>query len=310
MVFKPMGPAVEVHDLRKSWKALWTPAHEALRGVSLTIGRGVAFGLIGPNGAGKTTFIKVLLGVARAAQGSVRVLGGDPEDTAIRARIGYLPERLHLPTALTARNVLRSMATLKRLHPSDGELQALLARVGLPDSSQRVGAFSKGMRQRLGLATALLGAPELLILDEPTDGIDPLGRVEVRELLLAEKRRGATILLNSHLLSETERVCDRIGILNRGQLVLEASIDEVRQASTHWFLRVGEHPAAAEVLGALGCVSEGSGFRFAGGDLSALNRVLDGLRQRGLELVELAPATRDLETVLAQTLAQGGEARP
>jgi len=310
MVFQPMAPAVEVHDLHKSWKTLWAPAHEALRGVSLRIGRGVAFGLIGPNGAGKTTFIKVLLGVARAAQGSVRVLGGDPEDTAIRARIGYLPERLHLPTALTARNVLRSMATLKRLHPGDGDLHALLERVGLPDSSQRVGAFSKGMRQRLGLATALLGAPELLILDEPTDGIDPLGRVEVRELLLAEKRRGATILLNSHLLSETERVCDRIGILDRGRLVLEASIDEVRQASTHWFLRVGEHPAAAEVLGALGCVSEGSGFRFAGGDLTALNRVLDGLRQRGLELMELAPATRDLETVLAQTLAQGGEARP
>jgi len=310
MIASNMGPAVEVHHLRKSWKSFWAPAHEALRDLSLTIPRGVAFGLIGPNGAGKTTFIKVLLGVARAAQGSVRVLGGDPEDTAIRQRIGYLPERLHLPAALSGRNVLRSMATLKRLSPSDAELRALLERVGLEDSSQRVGAFSKGMRQRLGLATAMLGTPELLILDEPTDGIDPIGRVEVRELLLAEKRRGATILLNSHLLSETERVCDRIGILDRGQLRLEASIDEVRAASTHWFLRVGEHPEAGALLPSLGCVPEGTGWRFLGRDTGALNAMLDALRAKGLELIELAPATRDLEAVLSQTLAEDTGARP
>lgn len=297
-----MAPAVEVHHLRKSWKSLWSPAHEALRGVSLTIPSGIAFGLIGPNGAGKTTFIKVLLGVARASAGTVRVLGGDPEDAKVREHIGYLPERLHLPASLSGRQVLRSMATLKRQHPSDGVLRELLERVGLKDTSQRVGTFSKGMRQRLGLATAMLGSPALLVLDEPTDGIDPLGRVEVRELLLEEKKRGATILLNSHLLAETERVCDRIGILDHGELKLEGSLDEVRRASTHWFFRVAEHPAVLDVLTNLGCTPEGNGWRFSGNDVDALNAMLDAARARGVKLIELVPATRDLEAVLSQTL--------
>ena len=209
-----MTPVLAVSQLFKTYKGLFGPAQHALRGLTLSVPQGSAFGLIGPNGAGKTTFIKVLLGVVRPTSGDVTVLGGDPQDTAVRARIGYLPERMHLPAALRARDFLRSVATLKGLTSKDAELIALLERVGLRTGDQRVGTFSKGMRQRLGLAAAMLGQPELLILDEPTDGIDPVGRVEVRALLLEEKKRGATILLNSHLLSETERICDRIGVLD------------------------------------------------------------------------------------------------
>jgi len=146
--------AVDVRALTKSWSGWWGPPHVALDRLDLAIPRGAAFGLIGPNGAGKTTFIKLLLGVARPTSGTLCVLGGDPEDRSVRQRIGYLPERLHLPAALKAGEVLRSAATLKSLSPSDGELRALLERVGLGDVSRRVGTFSKGMRQRLGLAAA------------------------------------------------------------------------------------------------------------------------------------------------------------
>jgi ABC-2 type transport system ATP-binding protein len=295
-----MSAALAVTQLVKTWRGLLGPPQHALRGLTLSVPRGAAFGLIGPNGAGKTTFIKVLLGVVRPTSGDVQVLGGDPQDTAVRARIGYLPERMHLPVALSGRDFLRSVSTLKALSPSDAELARLLERVGLKADRQRIGTFSKGMRQRLGLAAAMLGQPELLVLDEPTDGIDPLGRVDVRALLLEEKARGATILLNSHLLAETERVCDRIGVLERGQLRLEGTLDEVRQASSRWTARFDGEVEVGVV--------EGAGFELADGawtfegDVAGVNEALDAVRARGLRVVALTPVTRDLEDVLTASL--------
>ncbi|MFZ5439810.1 MAG: ABC transporter ATP-binding protein [Myxococcota bacterium] len=296
--------ALEVRNLTKSYRGLFGAPQPALRGLTLSIPRGAAFGLIGPNGAGKTTFIKVLLGVVRPDEGEVAVLGGDPQDTAIRARIGYLPERMHLPAALRGRDFLRSVATLKRLAPTDAELSRLLERVGLRDSGQRIGTFSKGMRQRLGLAAAMLGQPELLVLDEPTDGIDPVGRVEVRTLLLEEKARGATVLLNSHLLAETERVCDRIGVLDHGQLRLEGTLEEVRRAASRWTVRFADQPAR-EVLVEAGFVESDSAWTFEG-DVGSLNEALDAARRAGAQLTALTPQTRDLEAVLTEAL----EAKP
>lgn len=298
--------AVEVEQLSKSWRGLFGGTKTALASLTLRIERGVAFGLIGPNGAGKTTFIKLLLGVARPTDGQVRVLDGDPDDPDIRARIGYLPERLHLPASSTARQVLRSMAALKRLHPRDAELVELIERVGLKDSTQRVGTFSKGMRQRLGLASAMLGRPELLILDEPTDGIDPMGRVDIRALLLAEKQRGATLLLNSHLLAETERICDRVGVLDHGVLRLEGSLDEVRRARERWAVRFAEGADPA-VLEDAGFTKEGNGWAWNQG-VEALNVALDAARASGARLVELVPESRDLERVLSETLEAPSEA--
>ena len=295
-----MTSALSVSQLVKTYQGLFGPKQQALRGLTLSIPTGAAFGLIGPNGAGKTTFIKVLLGVVRATSGDVTVLGGDPQDTAIRARIGYLPERMHLPAALRGRDFLRSVSTLKGLSPSDVELGQLLERVGLRAGPQRVGTYSKGMRQRLGLAAAMLGKPELLILDEPTDGIDPVGRVDVRELLLEEKKRGATILLNSHLLAETERICDRIGVLEHGQLRLEGTLDEVRRAASCWVVRFEGEVAAGDVEAA-GFEKKEAGWSFEG-DVSGLNDALDAVRARGLRVVALTPQTRDLEDVLNDSL--------
>lgn len=295
-----MTAALSATALEKTYRGFFGGQHPALRGLTLAVPRGVSFGLIGPNGAGKTTFIKVLLGVVRPTGGAVSVLGGQPDDLAVRARIGYLPERMHLPGALRALDFLRSIATLKSLTPSDGELRTSLDRVGLSTGHKRIGTFSKGMRQRLGLAAAMLGAPDLLILDEPTDGIDPVGRVEVRKLLLEEKARGATLLLNSHLLSETERVCDRIGVLHEGTLKLEGSLDEVRKVTTRWQVKFAG-AADDAVLEAAGFV----GGRFEG-DVHELNAALDEVRAKGLELMALAPDARDLEQVLTDVM--GGSA--
>jgi ABC-2 type transport system ATP-binding protein len=285
--------AIEATGLSKSFTRLFGQPHPALRALTLSIPRGSAFGLIGPNGAGKTTFIKLLLGVARPSGGQVQVLGSSPEERAVRARIGYLPERLHLPDAWTPLQFLASVARLKNL-PTE---PALLERVGLADAvTRKIGGFSKGMRQRLGLAIALLGKPELLILDEPTDGIDPLGRVEVRRILLEEKARGATVLLNSHLLAETERVCDRVGILHHGRLVREGTLQSLTAQREGWAVKFtgGGAPSSC------GFVAHADRWIFERTDVEALNAALGKAREGGALVVEVTPRAFDLEDVLAE----------
>ena len=203
-----------------------------------------------------------------------------------------MPERLHLPDAWTPKEFLASVARLKGV----GTDEALLSRVGLAGAVDRkIGGFSKGMRQRLGLAVALLGKPELLILDEPTDGIDPLGRVEVRRILLEEKARGATVLLNSHLLAETERVCDRVGILHLGMLVREGTLESLTAQREGWFVKFSKDPGPIS-----GFTASGDGFVFDSPDAEFLNVGLGKARDAGALVLEVRPRAFDLEDVLAE----------
>ena len=301
-------PAIEVIGLRKTYRRVFRAGHEALRGMELSVPRGSAFGLIGPNGAGKTTFIKSILGIVQPTEGTVRLLGGSPEDPRIRARIGYLPERLHLPGSWTAPAFLATVARLKGLSPEPAKASRLLERVGLAEArGRRIGGYSKGMRQRLGLAAALLGDPALLILDEPTDGIDPMGRIEVRGILQEEVRRGATLFLNSHLLAETERVCDRVAILAHGQVLREGRMEELSEGGSTWLVRFapGTDPDAMRELG-FGVVGPTGLYRVTAEEPAALNAVLDRARATGALLVELKRELRDLEAVLRT--AMGGTA--
>lgn len=294
--------AIRARAVRKVYGAgPWArKGHLALAGVDLVVPFGSVFGLVGLNGAGKTTFVKALLGVVSPSAGELEVLGGSPGDVAVRARIGYVPERLALPAAWTARAYLRSVARLKRLARGDADITRQLGRVGLAkEAERRIGQFSKGMRQRLALAVALLGSPELLVLDEPTDGVDPLGRAEIRQLLAEERARGATLLLNSHLLSETERMCDRIAILSSGTIVREGSVRELCGAEGTWSARF-EGPAPAGIRG-FEAQTDGS-YLVAAGDARELDARLAEARARGALLVDLRPHTRDLETVLAEAL--------
>ncbi len=219
------NPAIELDGIVKTYGRT-----TALDGLSLRVGRGELVGLLGPNGAGKTTAIKLLLGLARATSGSGTVLGAPLGDLVTRARIGYLPELFRYQPWLRAREVMRLHTELARMPPArrHAAIDEGLARVGLTErADDQVGSFSKGMQQRLGLGVALLGDPELILLDEPTSALDPVGRTDVRAIVRAARDRGATVILNSHLLGEVEQVCDRVVILHQGRVVASGSIEDV-----------------------------------------------------------------------------------
>ncbi|MCI0570537.1 MAG: ABC transporter ATP-binding protein [Myxococcaceae bacterium] len=296
--------ALEVTALSKTYTGLLgRRGQQALRGVDLVLPRGAAFGLIGPNGAGKTTFIKLLLGIARPNSGTIRVLGGSPEDPEVRARIGYLPERLHLPASATPVAFLEGVARLKGLRVARSELLDLLAHVGLAEAlGRKMGGFSKGMRQRAGLAAALLGKPDLLVLDEPTDGIDPMGRVEVRRILTAELKRGVTLFLNSHLLAETERLCDTLGILKEGRLVRFGQREALCRLEPRWRVRFAGKVDAQALEDAGFTRQPGDAWACEAPDAAALNAALDRARQEGALVVELVREAQDLEGVLADAM--------
>jgi ABC-2 type transport system ATP-binding protein len=218
-------PAVEAVDLTKQYGRV-----RALDGLTMTVARGEVFGLLGPNGAGKTTVVKLLLGLARSSGGTGRVLGAPLGDRPTRRRIGYLPELFRYQPWMRAREVLAFHCELARLPRSDWPLAigSALRLVGLADRAEDVvGTFSKGMQQRLGLGVAMLGTPDLVILDEPTSALDPVGRNDVRAIIREARQGGTTVFLNSHLLTEVERVCDRIAIVHHGRVVQEGRLDEV-----------------------------------------------------------------------------------
>jgi ABC-2 type transport system ATP-binding protein len=208
-------PALAVSDLRKSYGRT-----EALRGVALEVGEGELFGLLGPNGAGKSTLVKIACGLVRPTTGSARIAGAPAGSLEAHRALGYLAELFRFPEWQTADELL---ALHQRLAESPGgaaERAELLDLVGLAEAAQRpVGQMSKGMQQRLGIAQAMVGSPRLLLLDEPTSALDPSGRRTVRRLLEELRSRGVAVLLNSHLLSEVELVCDRVAIIARGEVV-------------------------------------------------------------------------------------------
>jgi ABC-2 type transport system ATP-binding protein len=212
---RAVTPALAVSDLRKSYGRT-----EALRGVALEVGAGELFGLLGPNGAGKSTLVKIACGLVRPTAGSAHIAGAPAGSLPAQRALGYLAELFRFPEWQSADEVL---GLHQRLAESDGgakERGELLELVGLEEARGRpVGQMSKGMQQRLGIAQAMIGSPRLLLLDEPTSALDPAGRRTVRHLLEELRSRGVAVLLNSHLLSEVELVCDRVAIINRGEVV-------------------------------------------------------------------------------------------
>ncbi|MEE8166351.1 MAG: ABC transporter ATP-binding protein [Myxococcota bacterium] len=202
----------------------------ALRDLDLSLAAGSELGLLGPNGAGKTSALRMLLGFTKASAGTVRLQGLSPRDPASRIGVAYLPERLTLPGRMTVLSFLRHHAALARLHGAEleSDVEAVLEQTGLSARTlDRLGSLSKGLIQRVGFAQAFLAKPKLLIFDEPTSGLDPIGVRDARDWILAARERGCSILMSSHLLSEVERTCDQVAIIDEGTLVAKGGIDEL-----------------------------------------------------------------------------------
>jgi len=222
--------ALERFAGRYSWGHKLHKMVEAVRGVSFEVRAGEIFGFLGPNGAGKTTTIKCLLGLIFPTLGEVSLFGQPAALPAARTRVGFLPENPYLYQYLTPREVLDLTGRLAGVPSATRATQSveLLRRVGLGSVLDRpLRSFSKGMLQRAGLAQALVGDPELLILDEPMTGLDPIGRKEVRDLILEEKARGRTVMFSSHILSDVEMLCDRVAIVNRGEMAAYGALSEL-----------------------------------------------------------------------------------
>jgi ABC-2 type transport system ATP-binding protein len=294
---------IEVAGLRKVYRSTLGRNITALDGIDLAIHEGELFGLLGPNGAGKTTTVKILLGLTRPTTGSARVAGLPVSDPESRRRVGYLPEGHKIPGYLTARQTLSIFGRMSGLdRPTikrrSGELLEALRISQWIDV--RVKKFSKGMTQRLGLAAALIHSPNVLLLDEPTDGVDPVGRREIRDLLRDEARGGTAILVNSHLLSEVEMTCDRVAVLRGGKIAAQGTVEELTRRSPKYKL------VAAPFDDALAAAfrETGAGVERVNGhvelsvtDLQHLNALVDQLRSRGSVLSELSPVRSTLEDV-------------
>jgi len=202
----------------------------AVRNLSLDVNEGEVYGLLGPNGSGKSTTLKVLLGLVTPNQGKATIFGKDSREYRSRAEVGFLPENPYFYKFLSAEETLRFYGKICGLRSKelDARIHELIELVGLQDARhRRVGGFSKGMLQRIGLAQALVQDPKLVVLDEPTAGVDPAGSRQIRDLILDLKKRGKTVLLTSHLLGQVQEVCDRVGIMARGEMVREGSLDEL-----------------------------------------------------------------------------------
>jgi ABC-2 type transport system ATP-binding protein len=288
--------------------------------LTFDVAEGSVTGLLGPNGAGKTTAIRALLGLARPSAGSVTLLGeepGAPGFAAAARRVGSLIEGPALYGRATARDNMRIEAAARGLDPAAAGIDELLAFVGLADRARtRAGAFSLGMKQRLGLALALIGSPRLVVLDEPTNGLDPAGIVEIRHLIARLPERGTTVLVSSHLLSEVQLMCDRATIIHHGRLVAQGTIDELLAGDGpgSWSTRVApaEASRAAEILAAAGLSASGDGD----GRLAVTGEIADGtdisrpLAEAGVHVAELTPRAASLEEVFLALTGEPADPTP
>jgi ABC-2 type transport system ATP-binding protein len=286
----------------------------ALEKVSISVDQGNIFGLLGPNGAGKTTFVKLLLSIALPTSGTATVLGHPLGKRALKEQCGYLPESHRYPGFLTAQDTLIFFGRLNGLPESKlkDKAKSLLELVGLKDWAKvKTKKFSKGMLQRLGLAQALVNDPKLLFLDEPTDGVDPIGRKEIRDILIRLKEEGTTIFLNSHLLSEIEMICDQVAILNKGNVVRTGAISELTAQKLTYEIQLSA-PISEDLKINLShkhfsLEFNGTSLTAALKDKSELNSIIDTLRASGIGIEGMTQQKTSLEDYFIQLVKGDNE---
>ena len=295
---------IETNNLVKQYGS----SVRALKGVSLRVESGEIFGLLGQNGAGKTTLVKILLGILSPTEGSARLLGQPCGTVAVRSRVGYLPEDHRFPDYHTGASLLDFYGSLLGMSSAARRerIPKVLEMVGISGRAHaKIRTYSKGMKQRLGIAQALLHNPEVVFLDEPTDGVDPVGRREIRELLQDLKAKGVTVFVNSHLLGEVELLCDRVIILDRGSVVRQGTIAELTRRRGTFTVGLAEGDALpVELLQQRGYRVQRSGLYWELDlpESQSIDEVVRLLLDQGLRLRHLVEKRQTLEDLFVQTV--------
>ncbi|MDE3195256.1 MAG: ABC transporter ATP-binding protein [Acidobacteriota bacterium] len=306
--------AIETEGLTKVFRNNWTKRElKAVDDISLRVPAASTYGLLGPNGAGKTTFVKMLLSCTHPTAGLAKVFGRDTRDTAARKPIGYLPENHRFPVYMTGWGMLDFYSALSGMDTATRRkrIPEMLELVGLEERAHhlRLGKYSKGMLQRVGLAQALMHEPRLLVLDEPSDGVDPVGRKHIRDVLQSLEQRGVTIFLNSHLLAEVELFCREVAIIQKGRLAVSGTVSELTQGSGY---RVDAENVPeqlrTELAGTARSVASVNGtLKLMFATREEANRAVDLLRSQRCEIEALARTRSTLEEVFMKTV-EGGHA--
>ncbi|MBS7287593.1 MAG: ABC transporter ATP-binding protein [Candidatus Freyarchaeota archaeon] len=304
--------AISICGLRKTFGSF-----TALDNVDLEVPEGVCFGILGPNGAGKTTTIKIILGLLEPSEGEVRVFGEMAGSYNVRRRIGYLPERIEYHNHVLCIDFLKYVGILNHMKPLSAERAAreILAWVGLEGwESYPIGTLSAGMKQRLGLAQALMGSPDLLILDEPTTNLDPIGRKEILDKVRELVRDGKTVLISSHILSEVEAVSDYVGIIFRGRVLRQGKLKDVvqelvRSKSGRCELIVDKKDAVLSLLRERGVdvTVDGERIIISSSDMDSVGKMVPKvLAEADARIIKFAPVGGTLQEVFLQLVSEGG----
>jgi ABC-2 type transport system ATP-binding protein len=307
-------PVVCVEDVVKDFRpGFGLRRKRVLHGISFRVHRGEIFGFVGPNGAGKTTTLKVLMGLIRATRGSSRILGHDVSETEFRRHVGFLPENPYFYDYLSGRETLDFYARLCGVPRAERKrrVTTLLDWVGLTEAADaRLRTYSKGMQQRIGIAQALVHDPQVVFLDEPMSGLDPIGRAEIRDLILRLRSEGKTVFMNTHILTDVETVCDRVAIIVRGRIRHEGPIEEFLgvEARETDLVVSGLTAEAASALEELGACLRGFGDRI---ELrvaeKAVNDVLRVAMEGGAEIVSVTPHRESLETFFLSAVEEDSQ---
>jgi len=303
--------AIETRSLSKVYvTSFGNKKVRALNELNLTIEKGTIFGMLGPNGAGKTTLVKLLLQIIFPTFGTARLLDTDINDYHLKKKIGYLPENHKYPPYLSGGAVLKYFGKLSNINglELDKKIDELLELVNLTKwKKAKVRTYSKGMMQRLGLAQALINDPELIFLDEPTDGVDPIGRKEIRDILLELKSRSKTIFLNSHLLSEVELITDRVGILNKGKLLRDGTVRELTEKKEEYKITVSDEEFELTRYSDKNIIitkGNSGSYSVKVDDIRTMNLLVDKLRNDSVLIKEIVLQKDTLEEMFISLISQ------
>jgi ABC-2 type transport system ATP-binding protein len=301
---------IETQNLSKQYSAKFSKQKiNALNDFTFKVSQGEIFGLLGPNGAGKTTLIKILLAITFPTSGSAKIFGTDVKNYKAKAKVGYLPENHRFPNYLTGEQVLKFYGELSGLKMNEASINRINELLDIMNLTQwkntKIKKYSKGMMQKLGLAQAMLGEPDLIFLDEPTDGVDPIGRKQIRDILIDLKSKGKTIFLNSHLLSEVELICDNVAILNKGDLIEFGNINDLTRSENIYIIQTIEQ-LTPDIKNDILKIDFNSGIgeneiQIDSG-IDSLNKMIDILRNNNIRIKSIKQKSTTLEDLFIKAI--------